>query len=303
MFFLHERNYQQRQKTFSTAYRNNMKTFYVVHKHPLMCKNNYFARRTVFAPPILRASMTIEAAMLLPVFILMMLNLYLVIDMLHLQAITNWHLHQLGSRICAYGYLPETLLGSEDGYELLDVALDSGVMYLYVLDEIQRAIDFPDRIYVTSASILEDGEVEIVLTYNYPLFATLGKTTEIWLQSVYLGHAWGGAENLEETGDVFVTTNGEVYHLYSDCSHLKLSIVQMPAERLGDYEKMEGMKFVPCKKCENENEPDTVYITMEQGRVHYDKGCAGLKRDVVMKELDWAKAQYALCQRCEERKR
>ena len=302
MSFLRKSNYKQRQKTFSTAYRNNMETFYVVHKHPLMCKNKTFARRTVFAPLIIRASMTLEATMLLPVFLFLMLNLYLVIDMLHLQAITNWYLRQMGDKIGAYGHLTEVVLDGDEQDAVLNAALDMGTVYLYVRDGIQKEIDFPDKVYVTTASILEEGEVELVLTYNYPLLGAIGRTKEVWLQSSYFGHAWGSPKGVEDTSSAYITSNGEVYHLYLDCSHLNLSIMELPKEQWMAFREIQEKELFSCKICESESDSPVVYITLEQGRVHYSKDCAGLKRNIVIKELDWARNRYALCQRCKERK-
>jgi hypothetical protein len=247
--------------------------------------------------------MTLEASILLPLFMLFVLNLYTVIDMLRLQAIATWHLHRLGDKICAYGYLPQTLLSGDEQDSWLDIALDLGTTFLYVRNQMEELVSFPDKVYVTTASILEEGKVELSLTYNYPLFGPVGKRKEVWLQSSYFGYAWGDAKTVGETEGAFVTSNGEVYHLYMDCTHLKLTILELPEKELDDFSKEHGKVLVPCLKCAQKKEDDMVYITLEQERIHYEKACAGLTRNISLKDLETAMEEYEVCKRCEERKK
>lgn len=303
MFFLHKRYYKQRQTTFSTAYQNDRDTTCVFSKkHPLMCKNKTHARRTVFASPILfQGSMTVEATVLLPFFLYLLLNLYSVMDMLCLQAMATWHLQQIGNQICIYGYLPELVWKGEEQSDLADTLLEMGFSYLYVRDRVMDAVDFPDKVFVTTASVLEEEKVELVLTYNYPLWMRLGKTKEVWLQSKYYGYAWGTDEDREKQTKAYVTVSGEVYHLYRDCSHLKLSVMQLPKECVKYASVIYGKEFALCRLCCNE-EKDVVYITLEQGKIHFASECGGLKRGIEEKDLKWAEENYQLCQRCAERK-
>ena len=242
-----------------------------------------------------------EATLLLPCFLFLMLGLYSVIDMLCLQATTTWYLHQIGNEISAYGHFSEKMVGEHLKGEVFEEIGDWGLGHLYVRNKVCDVVTFPDKVWITSASLFGDGEVELVLTYNYPLVFPVGKTKEIWLQSKYYSYAWGYGESARAEELVYITKNGEVYHLYSDCSHLKLSITQMPRDCLQDVMKLYGKTLVPCTVC-NGDEGNEVYITLEQGRYHCKEQCGSLKREISKKELAWAREKYVLCQRCKERK-
>lgn len=303
MFSLRESsNYKQRQtKTFSIAYRNCAKDFGAsLNQHPLMCKYIQLARRTFFAPPIaLKGSMTIEGAILLPFFLILMLNLYSIIDMLRLQAEVTWHLHQIGNEMCIYGYLIETY--AADGNELTDWVGDVGFSYLYVKSKLEEKIEFPDSVMFTTVSILEEGKVELVLSYNYPLPVPVGRMRDIWLQSKFEGWAWTGRALSSQEDLVYLTETGRVYHLYEDCGYLKLQIQECPASILDKVKEEGEIKWIPCLTCK-EDEDDVVYITPKQGKYHFDRECSSLKRTVYTKKIDEIQDRFVLCKRCKERK-
>lgn len=304
MFFLQKTsNYKPCQrKTFSIAYRNDINDIGVSdYQHPLMCKIIPFARRTVFAPPIsLMGSITLEAAILLPWFLLMVISLYSVMDMLRLHALVTWHLHQIGNTMCIYGCLVENL--AEDRNELLDMVGDVGFSYLYVREQIEEKVTFPQDSFFTTISILEDGKIELVLSYNYPLVIPLGRTKEVWLQSRFVGHVWVGSDMVSQKDIAYIAENGEVYHVYKDCSYLQLQIEECPVEMFLEQQSASGKLLIPCASCNNKGSR-VVYITTKQNKYHFDRECGGLRRTIYIKDLAWAMDNYELCQRCEERMR
>lgn len=302
MFFLQTiSNYKQRQiKSFSIAYRNDMEDILSSQNNPLMCKLNKSVRRTVFAPPMLvRGSMTLEATLVLPFFLLFMLSLYSVIDMLCLHAITTWNLHQVGNEICVYGSVADLIEAKEEG--ILDLVGDIGFSYLYIKDRLEQKVDFPGEVFFSTVSIFEGGKVSLVLTFQYPLFLNIGGRDSIWLQSRFEGMVWIGAEASLKDEWVYVTTSGEVYHWYADCSHLDLSIQELPLTYLEDLNDIFGKKIDECMFCTN-MEREKVYITSEREKYHVNRECKGLKRTISLESLSEAQSKYAMCLRCKERK-
>lgn len=112
--------------------------------------------------------------------------------------------------------------------------------------------------------------------------------------------AWIGFTELETVETyVYITPDGSVYHLYSDCTHLDLSIqrVSMVVARLSQNEY--GEKYRECELCD-EAFGAMVYITSEGDCYHSERSCSGLKRTIRQVPLSEAE-ERSCCIRCVSR--
>lgn len=92
--------------------------------------------------------------------------------------------------------------------------------------------------------------------------------------------AWIGFTELESTETyVYITPEGSVYHLYSDCTHLSLSIRCVTTEQVGSFKNQYGQRYRECELC-GKNAGTLVYITLEGDCFHSNRNCSGLKRTV-----------------------
>ena len=78
---------------------------------------------------------------------------------------------------------------------------------------------------------------------------------------------------------VYITPEGNVYHLYRDCTHLELSIRCVSVIAAKTQKNNYGEQYRKCKRCEKEFEL-LVFITEEGDCYHSDRNCGGLKRTV-----------------------
>lgn len=111
-------------------------------------------------------------------------------------------------------------------------------------------------------------------------------------------HRWTGRQKDGSTSDgedwVFVTPTQSVYHESRSCSHLKLSIKSVGASGL----KNSGKSYAPCGHCtKGQKMGRTVYVTDEGGCYHYRMDCSGLKRTIYMIKRSQAGGKRA-CLRC-----
>lgn len=95
-------------------------------------------------------------------------------------------------------------------------------------------------------------------------------------------HRWTGLQQGESTDTdeewVFITPTQSVYHENRNCTHLKLSIKSVGASSL----KKNG-KYSPCGHCtKGQKRGRVVYVTQEGDCYHYKIDCSGLKRTVYM---------------------
>ena len=91
----------------------------------------------------------------------------------------------------------------------------------------------------------------------------------------------GSGDSTEPEEMVFVTESGSVYHTKAGCRYLNLSITQVSGSSLSQRRNDNGEKYSPCETCSRHQNPSgTVYITGSGNRYHNDASCSGLKRTV-----------------------
>lgn len=103
----------------------------------------------------------------------------------------------------------------------------------------------------------------------------------------------------EENTDrkVYITDTGTVYHLSSSCSSLRLSISAIDSEELSTKRNLGGAKYYACEYCTSGRMPELLYITEDGTRYHYSLSCRALKRTITEISLSEAGARRA-CKRC-----
>ena len=163
---------------------------------------------------------------------------------------------------------------------------------------------------------LLDGEtIDIILSYDCKLpIALFGIADLSFIQRVQT-RGWIGVkgtplfEEVEEIAEeksdlVYITETGKVYHLYENCTHLKLSITNVLFEEVSHLRNSNGGKYKPCKSCVEtmELQPTaSIYITTTGDRYHAMFQCSGLKRTITQMNLSNLPSGYYLCKRCQLR--
>lgn len=223
-----------------------------------------------------RASMTVEAAFVLPIFLFAMLLLAYLAQMAKCQDSVQWALTRVAREASAeYGAAQSELLLNKAYYSMkLAGYLDSSALSISLLQ----------------SHICEEGdEMDFVADYRMELpFRLLTKSSCMFRARVHTRAFTGVTERgkqREESGeqDVYITETGRVYHTSLSCTYLKLSISQLKFSDIGQLRNEGGGKYKPCEKCCKENEPPgkaDVWITNFGDRYHISRSCSGLKRTI-----------------------
>lgn len=98
---------------------------------------------------------------------------------------------------------------------------------------------------------------------------------------------------------VYVTPDGNVYHLYRDCTHLELSVRRVSLLTAKSLKNDYGQKYRACEVC-GKNCGGFVYITSEGNRYHSRRNCSGLKRTIRQVPIREAEGR-SCCIRCMSR--
>lgn len=317
MFFLQRRNYKQYlDKQFLTHFRSVLYNSFFA-KIPLVLSKKFTLKKVVRRTSLrslpdgmrnrkLKAAVTLEAALVLPVFIFFILNMFSVMEMLRLYGNMAFALNEVGGNVSLYGYV----YGWSDEERQSGIIEDVAFTYLYIRNEMLEVlgeeyvehsplVGGTDGILFSKAEIMENECIELVTVYEMKVPFLTEAVGKIRTYNSYYCRAWTGYD-VSETGElsVYVTENGEVYHTNAECSHLNLTVRKVDRSVLAEFRNEEGVRYTLCELCDAVWS-DVVWVTESGVRYHTSEDCAGIKRTVYEITLDTAKEKgYRLCARC-----
>lgn len=259
------------------------------------------------------ASITVEASLVLPIFIFFFVNILGVFDILKLQCDMEAALHQTGSEIFETAGLIRC--GGGDHGAVGDLA-GKAATAAYAGKKVKNYLG---EDYLNNSSIVNKSSglsfaesaissnsdiVDIVVSYKVnPLFK-IASFTDFGMETRFYGHAFTGydikGDGADETGSeeemVYVTEYGVVYHRSLGCSHLKQCAQAVSKAGVSAKRNKDGSKYYPCEYCKS-NLGDTVYITEYGNRYHSNINCTGMKRTIFTVPISEA-AGKAPCSEC-----
>lgn len=241
------------------------------------------------------ASLTVEAALVLPVFLFGVLFFLYFFQILFVQDCIQSGITETGKFISRYGYL----LQKEEGSSLVNQV----ILKERFLEYVNEKNSFQSHIvggvhgisFLSSNIMEENNEIEIIADYIVKIsLPFLGERYSLVCQKVHT-RAFVGQEmkncqsesniteqeELKDNTIVYVTESGTVYHRSEDCTHLKLSITNVSKEDLASARNENGGKYKSCEKCVKKGtENNYYYITKDGDKYHNSLSCSGLKRTV-----------------------
>ena len=239
-----------------------------------------------------KASMTVEAAVIFSLFLMVILNLLSVLEFVRLQSGMATALHQVGKKLSIYGYAYD-----KSGLDVEEYPLSSVVFsYTYIKSSVEKYMgeDYLEHtvlkngrsgIYYGNSKITENDKVNIIALYEVRGLFHFDGMKGIPMFSRFYGHVWNGydVENQEDTENgeiyVFITKNGTVYHRNRNCTYLNPSVKAVYFEDLKEKRNENGAIYYACERCQNAKAA-VVYITEQGTRYHTSLECSGLKRTV-----------------------
>lgn len=324
------------QKKPSPTYRHN---FSDSARNPKISKEDGISRPTIISCFIegtslsvpfykkLDAGMTVEASLILPLFLFFFLNIGCAMEMIRLHGNLQLALWQIGSQLSVYGYVldsGEAPMWEDGSPEDADPAHDwwkdiAGIAFVstYVRE---RLIDSAGKAYLDQSplkkgadslqmwesEIFGEGDIiDLVVTYSVSPWSSLAGLPSFRMANRYYAHIWNGyqlpggdAENAKQIA--FITEHASVYHLDRNCTHLQLSARQISVMELGNVRNIYGGRYQACEKCVGKNQVMQYYITEKGDCYHYSRECPGLKRTIHTVSMEEA-AAYRPCSRCGRR--
>lgn len=267
------------------------------------------SKRNASLLPSSNGSITVETAIVLPLFLFFCIQIISVINLFQLHSTVQAALHQETSHLAVRAYAFEQL-GADAESMAVRFAED---VYLR-----GRVIERAGETYLNRSMIegggsgihvlyqgTEDGQdtVDAVLFYRVePVIRILG-FSGFTMRNRCCMKAWTGYALSENASDgdeseelVYITETGSVYHKNRGCTHLALSVRTAKRETVSGLRNEDGAKYYPCEKC-GADAGDTVFLTDQGNRYHTSLACSGLKRTVYTVPISQAEGRGP-CSRC-----
>lgn len=283
----------------------------------------FFHRKRTF----LCASMSIEAALVLPVFLFFALAFTNFLLLLSLQAEMQLSMEEVARNLGKKAYFAahtEELL-QEVGEEAGEAAQEAGAFSAAINSLTVKALllDGPlqetvnrsqikggtEGLYLYHSSYdAQEGILDIIVNYTYRIPFLPAAIGDLRFVQRCRSRVWTGKELKDSnafgegaaSGEarVYVTPYGTVYHTSKECSYLTLSVKAKPFAEVESARNLEGKKYYCCTDCCRAGQSyETVYVTNYGTMYHSDLNCSGLKRTVEEVALSQVGALPA-CPRC-----
>lgn len=241
-----------------------------------------------------RGSLTVEAALLLPLALCALTAWMSILDLYRIQAEVKTSLHQSAKELGMYASICEVEESS-----LSPVGwITTGACITYAKHQLP---DLGENVTVNLAgSCYQNHQIQLYahITYKlpFPIFSfsklTVKNSSKVAAWVGYWPQDWENQEGGEEEM-VYVSNYESVYHTSACCSHLDLSVHKDEKEKVKDKRNAYGKKYQQCEKCKGES--TQVYYTEKGEHYHTQAACSGLKRTVRLIE----KSQVLTLQQCE----
>ncbi|WP_051226876.1 TadE/TadG family type IV pilus assembly protein [Butyrivibrio sp. MC2013] len=272
-----------------------------------------------------KAAITLEAALVLPFFLIFFAIILSVFDMLRIQNAFEIAAHQEGQRIALLRY--EAGLAIDEGTDItgIDLPAGEGSSEEYFTNLLSvTAINGMIRQYLSGSGILESpllengfivypsdaavgGLISFKIAYRTrPYFAPSWGSFHFNNQIPYMGHDWTGFDmdsglDGREDAERMVYICGEdeehVYHGDKYCTHLYHETASCSKDQIENMRSADGHKYYPCDRCGGGG--SVVYYTSYGTRYHSSVRCSALYRNVTAIPISQAmESMRGPCSKC-----
>lgn len=248
-------------------------------------------------------SMTVEAAVLIPVVLFFFFHLAGVMEMLRLHGKLEAALWNAGNQAALY---------AGTFTEEAEALPDAGISYLLIHNQVTEFLgkayleDSPlargaaGLNYLRSEYMDEEECVDIIVTYQVEPMVSIFPFSYRRMSNRYYARAWTGYDVAATSNPkryVYVTSRGEVWHSTPECSYIYHTVLSTSIGQIGDRRNKQGQVYEVCDFCGNLEAGKYVYFTEEGGKYHYIRNCTAIYKDI--QAIVWSdELPYRACSRC-----
>lgn len=230
-------------------------------------------------------SLSVEAALVLSLFLFSCVCLAAPMKLLDQQRSIQGALEKVGEDLSQYAYVKYQL--DQGGSEL---ALNEGATKLlavgYVRQQVMGQVDREkiQGVSFAESGILEDDYIRLVMNYRMKLPFSIFGIRSIPVRAVCVRRAWigaeggrhsAGADGAEEDEIVYVGKNPTRYHVSPKCHYLFNDLRAVSISQVDSLRNQSGGKYHACARCGG-RQADTVYIMPYGSSYHTTSQCSAI---------------------------
>ena len=287
--------------------------------------------KTIRKRKIEEASLTVEAALALPIFLYFVLAFLYFIQIFTVQEQIQAAITKMGLKLSKAAYVVQDFPSVEEAMyvdlSIFGLDIDLGLADWaeeYSSQGILKSYsqEYLDTNYINRSCIkggyggisfegsnlfAEDEMIDIHVTYQVEFPVRIFLIPEMRMDQRVRVRSWTGyhveaayqiESDDEKESTVFVTETGSVYHKSDSCSHIKLSVTSVQGIPSA-LRNEQGAKYYPCEICckGTTNPFGVYYITSDGTRYHRKRDCSAIKRNV--REIPFSEVGGRTpCKRC-----
>ena len=241
--------------------------------------------------------MTLEAVIILPLFLFAVLNMFAAVNDIALHVRMQTAMHQTGLTLARHAYAYERI---KQGFPLPESALaDVAFSQAYVREKVEDTVGEAyiarmgvhggaDGVSFLQSEILQEDTVTLIASYRMDALFLPSQFASFRMVNRVCLRKWTGYDNTAGTGQadaaqqmVYITEYGEVYHNSRNCYHLNVNIRQTGTDQLTEERNSSGGRYTACELCGDRRQSGVFYVSEDGERYHTTAACSGLKRTVM----------------------
>lgn len=263
-------------------------------------------RRASYAAFSMNGSLTLEASLVMPLFILAIISLMFFIQAIQIQVRIQRALCNQTIKTAGYAYYV-----NETGIpDIPENFLEAEFVKVGVINELGEG--FFDNAYIVNgkngftlniSNITDKGIIDVALQYYMKVPFDVFGIGRIPFVARARCRTWTGDETSKEkwnTQMVYVTAKGTVYHIHRECTYIKSDISSCEYTEIGNKRNSSGGIYYPCNQCCDTKITNSskAYYTKYGTRYHLQYYCHNLQNNVFAIDINEAEKKYRSCAKC-----
>lgn len=242
-----------------------------------------------------RGSITVEAALAVPIFLFAAVCLLWLFEIRGIQTTVRMAAHAAAKQTAEESLLLPELQSVMFRSHLIRAA-GEGRLDRTLIEGGSRGIK------CGKTRFNQIGQLQVCVEYRVKLPMTFLGISPMKMKEEFLLKSWTGYETFGEQSAadgeiVYITDWASVYHEAYDCTHLQLTVQAVPRKELGSYRNESGGKYHACEKCGKYPSMGNCYITDQGDKYHNSVSCSGLKRTIYAVTKEEVKGKRG-CSKC-----
>lgn len=226
-----------------------------------------------------KGSLTLEAAIVVPIFFFAMLCLAYLLEMMAIQTTMRNALYSAGKEAAKQAY---------SGTMLTSGQLEKQIIRNIGEDKLERSVVYQGGNGIDCTNTRcnwSTGVMQLSVRYQVKIPILMFRIAPLTCEEKLRVKGWtgyvSGMDDETKRDMVYVTDTGIVYHQDADCTYLDMSIFSANVDDIEELRNKSGGKYYACESCgRKETESKFRYITDYGTRYHTSLECKKIKRNI-----------------------